>query len=96
MPTSPIPLPFSLSLSRCNFQQSHQVRVDEVEKAESQNGCGRGPLVGGRKVLGRRRNGGESGGTSESGIMNNSERGIRLAAVRTSAIQKPNSLVVPS
>jgi len=39
---------------------------------------------------------GERGGTSESGIMNNSERGIRLAAVRTSAIQKPNSLVVPS
>lgn len=36
------------------------------------------------------------GGTSESGIMNNSERGIRLAAVRTPAIQKPNSLVVPS
>jgi len=35
-------------------------------------------------------------GTSESGIMNNSERGIRLAAARTSAIQKPNSLVVPS
>lgn len=43
----------------------------------------------------RQRNG--RGGTSESGIMNNSERGeIRLAAVRTSAIQKPNSLVVPS
>ncbi|KYN07346.1 hypothetical protein ALC62_01548, partial [Cyphomyrmex costatus] len=36
---------------------SHWVRVDEVEKAESQNGCGRGPLVGGRKVPGRRGNG---------------------------------------
>lgn len=50
--------------------------------------------MGGRKVLGWRGDG--RGGTSESGIMNNSERGIRLAAVRTSAIQKPNSLVIPS
>ncbi|KYM91185.1 hypothetical protein ALC53_01597 [Atta colombica] len=36
---------------------SHQVRVDEVEKAESQNGCERELLVGERKVPGRRANG---------------------------------------
>lgn len=48
--------------------------------------------VGGRKVPGRRR----EDSTSESGIMNNSERGIRLAtAARTSTIQKPNSRLVP-
>ncbi|EGI62051.1 hypothetical protein G5I_09631 [Acromyrmex echinatior] len=43
--------------TRMMTSMSHQVRVDEVEKAESQNGCGRGPLVGGRKVPGRRGNG---------------------------------------
>lgn len=75
---------------RCNFQQLRRVRVDEVEKAESQNGCGRED----RGWVDVKCRGGKESGrevTLESGIMNNSERGIRLAAARTSAIQKPNS-----
>ncbi|KYQ51184.1 hypothetical protein ALC60_09649, partial [Trachymyrmex zeteki] len=64
---------------------SHRVRVDEVEKAESQNGCGRGPLVGGRKVPGRRGNGRKCEFNQRKCIARNSRRNTTIVHSHTNA-----------